>query len=129
VGLLLLLGMYGLAGIRQAERRTIWVGMAKETAHQLGTPLSSLMGWIELLRGHAESAPPGGAVHIPRDELAETLDDMESDVERLNKVAQRFQPHRLGAAVAASGRDAARARGRAVRPPTAAAETWRDRAA
>ncbi len=90
VGLLLLLGMYGLAGIRQAEKRSIWVGMAKETAHQLGTPLSSLMGWIELLRGHAESAPPGGAVQIPREELAETLADMERDIDRLNKVAQRF---------------------------------------
>jgi signal transduction histidine kinase len=90
VGLLLLLGMYGLAGIRQAEKRTIWVGMAKETAHQLGTPLSSLMGWIELLRGHVEMAPSGATVPIPREELAETLDDMERDIDRLNKVAQRF---------------------------------------
>src|SRR5207247_272878 len=38
-GLLLLLALSGLAGIRQAEKRVIWVGMAKETAHQLGTPL------------------------------------------------------------------------------------------
>ncbi len=89
-GLLLLLGMYGLTGIRQAEKRTIWVGMAKETAHQLGTPLSSLMGWIELLRAHIESAPPGGGVTIPAAELGETLDDMERDIERLNRVAQRF---------------------------------------
>ena len=89
-GLLLLLGMYGLTGIRQAEQRTIWVGMAKETAHQLGTPLSSLMGWVELLRAHAESAPPGGVAQVPRAELAETLEDMESDIERLRKVAQRF---------------------------------------
>jgi hypothetical protein len=89
-GLLLLLGLSGLASIRAAEKRTIWVGMAKETAHQLGTPLSSLMGWIELLRGHEESAPPGGAVAIPRAELVETLDDMERDIERLNKVAHRF---------------------------------------
>jgi two-component system, NtrC family, sensor histidine kinase KinB len=89
-GLLLLLGMYGLAGIRAAEKRTIWVGMAKETAHQLGTPLSSLMGWVELLRAHVESAPPGGNATLPRAELAETLDDMESDVERLARVAQRF---------------------------------------
>jgi len=89
-GLLLLLGLYGLAGIRQAEKRTIWVGMAKETAHQLGTPLSSLMGWIELLRGYVEAAPPGGHVAIPVPELGETLDDMERDIERLNKVAQRF---------------------------------------
>ena len=89
-GLLLLLGMYGLAGIRAAEKRTIWVGMAKETAHQLGTPLSSLMGWVELLRAHVEAAPPGGEAVVPRAELAETLDDMESDIERLARVAQRF---------------------------------------
>lgn len=89
-GLLMLLAFGGLAGIRAAEKRTIWVGMAKETAHQLGTPLSSLMGWVELLRANVEGAPPGGDVAIPRDELAETLDDMEGDIDRLNKVAQRF---------------------------------------
>ncbi len=89
-GLLLLLGMSGLAGIRQAEKRVIWVGMAKETAHQLGTPLSSLMGWVELLRGQAETAGPGGEVRLSRDELDETLHDMEGDIERLSKVAQRF---------------------------------------
>jgi len=89
-GLLLLLGMSGLAGIRAAEKRTIWVGMAKETAHQLGTPLSSLMGWVELLRAHVDAAPAGGAVAIPREELGETLDDMERDIERLSRVAQRF---------------------------------------
>ena len=88
--LLLSLGLWGLAGIRAAEKRTIWVGMARETAHQLGTPLSSLMGWVELLRSHAESSPPGPSVPVPRDELEETLADMERDVERLNKVAQRF---------------------------------------
>lgn len=88
-GVLLLLGLSGLASIRQAEKRTIWVGMAKETAHQLGTPLSSLMGWVELLRGHAETAERG-EVRIPLPELAETLDDMERDIERLSKVAQRF---------------------------------------
>jgi signal transduction histidine kinase len=65
--------------------------MAKETAHQLGTPLSSLMGWVELLRAHAESATPAGdQVRLPRAELDETLADMEGDIERLNKVAQRF---------------------------------------
>jgi len=89
-GLLLLLGLSGLAGIRAAEKRVIWVGMAKETAHQLGTPLSSLMGWVELLRAHAETGATGGAVTIGRDELTETLTDMEGDIDRLNKVAQRF---------------------------------------
>ena len=89
-GLLLLLGLSGLAGIRAAEKRVIWVGMAKETAHQLGTPLSSLMGWVELLRAHAESGSAGGQVTIGRAELDETLADMEGDIDRLNKVAQRF---------------------------------------
>jgi len=89
-GLLLLLGLSGLAGIRAAEKRVIWVGMAKETAHQLGTPLSSLMGWVELLRAHAESGTSGGQVTIGRAELVETLADMEGDIDRLNKVAQRF---------------------------------------
>jgi signal transduction histidine kinase len=88
VALLISLGLLGLAGIRQAEKRTIWVGMAKETAHQLGTPISSIMGWIELLRGQSEGG--GDEVKLARAELDETLSEMERDVERLNKVAQRF---------------------------------------
>jgi hypothetical protein len=90
VVLLLSLGLWGLAGIRAAEKRIIWVGMARETAHQLGTPLSSLMGWIELLRSHAESGPSGAPVNVPRAELEETLVEMERDIDRLNQVAQRF---------------------------------------
>jgi signal transduction histidine kinase len=88
--LLISFGLWGLTGIRQAERRSIWVGMARETAHQLGTPLSSLMGWIELLRSHAESQPSGRHVTLPAEELDETLVEMERDVERLTKVAHRF---------------------------------------
>jgi len=83
---LLSLGFWGLASIRAADRRTIWVGMAKETAHQLGTPLSSLMGWVELMRANLESsaADPASA------ETRETLVEMERDIERLNRVVQRF---------------------------------------
>jgi two-component system, NtrC family, sensor histidine kinase KinB len=103
VALLLSLGLWGLAGIRAAEKRTIWVGMARETAHQLGTPLSSLMGWVELLHGHADSAPPGDTLPIPRAELEETLREMERDIERLNKVAQRFS--RVGSAPALTLQD------------------------
>lgn len=89
-GLVLLfsIGLWGLASIRQAEQRSIWVGMARETAHQLGTPLSSLMGWVELLRSHGETQ--GGEVRMARAEFDETLEEMERDVERLSKVAQRF---------------------------------------
>ena len=80
------LGLWGLQTVRRNERRNIWVGMALETAHQLGTPLSSLMGWVELMRERmAETTEP-----IPRAELAETLGEMERDVDRLTKVAQRF---------------------------------------
>lgn len=81
-------GLWGLETIRRTERRNIWVGMALETAHQLGTPLSSLMGWVELLRARMDETP--GAEPVPRAELTETLEEMERDVDRLNKVAQRF---------------------------------------
>ncbi len=89
-GLVLLfsVALWGLTGIRQAEQRSIWVGMARETAHQLGTPLSSLLGWVELLRSHGESG--GAEVRVQRAEFDETLEEMERDVERLTKVAQRF---------------------------------------
>ena len=90
-GLVALIGLmlWGLANLRRTERRTIWVGMALETAHQLGTPLSSLMGWVELMRSRMEESTPG-AEPIPREELLETLSEMERDVDRLNKIAQRF---------------------------------------
>ncbi|MEK7824624.1 MAG: HAMP domain-containing sensor histidine kinase [Candidatus Eisenbacteria bacterium] len=87
--LLISLGLWGLTSIRQAEKRSIWVGMARETAHQLGTPLSSLLGWVELLRSHGEAAG-GGEVRVPRTEFEEALEEMGRDVERLTKVAQRF---------------------------------------
>jgi len=87
--LLFALGLWGLAVIRQAEKRTIWVGMAKETAHQLGTPLSSLMGWSEMLRSHLP-AEPDGEVRLSAAELAETVSEIERDLERLRSVASRF---------------------------------------
>lgn len=98
VVLLLGLGLAGLASMRAAEQRTIWVGMAKETAHQLGTPLSSLMGWVEILRTRAQEA---GAV--PEAELEETVREMDRDIDRLNKVAQRFS--RVGSAPSLTPQD------------------------
>ncbi len=104
LALLISLGWWGLTGIRRAERRSIWMGMALETAHQLGTPLSSLLGWIELLRSRLEGV--GAAdVQVPRGELRETLDEMERDVERLTKVAQRFS--HVGSAPQLETRDVA----------------------
>ena len=86
--LLLGLGFWGLTVIRQSERRSIWVGMAKETAHQIGTPLSSLMGWNQSLR---ERMLRGiGGTPIAAAELAEAVNEMERDIERLRKIAERF---------------------------------------
>jgi len=65
--------------IKRTEQNLVWVGMAKEAAHQLGTPISSLMGWIELIRlKHGESDKDG------------VLEEMEKDVQRLEIVADRF---------------------------------------
>jgi signal transduction histidine kinase len=76
----ILVAYVGFSYIKRSEQSNIWVGMAKETAHQLGTPLSSLMGWMEMVRASA------GANQA----LAETITEMQHDVERLNKVAARF---------------------------------------
>ncbi|MGB2958946.1 MAG: HAMP domain-containing sensor histidine kinase [Bacteroidota bacterium] len=79
-GVFLVIAYIGFGYIRRSEQSNIWVGMAKETAHQLGTPLSSLMGWLERLKSHTQ----GSSV------LVETAEEMEHDIERLNKVAARF---------------------------------------
>jgi hypothetical protein len=89
-GILLLLTFWGARGIRLAEARHIWVGLARETAHQLGTPLSSLLGWVELLRDRAAAAPPGPDVRFDRAFFEQTVREMQEDVNRLNKVAARF---------------------------------------
>ncbi len=87
IGLVTILILVGLGGsylfsksLQKSEQRSIWVGMAKETAHQLGTPLSSLMGWLELIKSN------GGEGTLKH----ETLTEMEKDVNRLYKVAARF---------------------------------------
>ncbi len=86
--LFLLVGYIGYRNIKRSQQRSLWVGMAKETAHQLGTPLSSLSGWLELLRG--EAAAPGSE----RDERWQRVDQMigeiEQDMRRLDQIASRF---------------------------------------
>lgn len=85
------LGYVGYRSIKTSEQRAIWIGLAKETAHQLGTPISSLLGWVELLRERQLDSPvQGGEVRVDSEFLNEVLDEMENDAERLQKVAMRF---------------------------------------
>src|SRR3972149_242935 len=56
-GLFVLMGYIGFSYIKRSEQSNIWVGLAKETAHQLGTPLSSMMGWTELIKMHSSGNP------------------------------------------------------------------------
>lgn len=85
VALFIFLGYMGFQVIRSSEKRSIWVGMAKETAHQLGTPLTSLMGWVELL----QSDYPDN----------ENVTEMARDIRRLEKITNRFS--RIGSTPAA----------------------------
>jgi signal transduction histidine kinase len=76
--LFLLIAYISFSYIKRSEQSNIWVGLSRETAHQLGTPISSMLGWVELLKDGARST-----------EL-ETLNDMENDIHRLQKIADRF---------------------------------------
>lgn len=73
------IGYISFSYLKRNEESNIWVGMAKEAAHQLGTPLSSLMAWIELVRMDDNKVTRDG-----------TLMEMENDVHRLNVIANRF---------------------------------------
>jgi two-component system, sporulation sensor kinase E len=79
IGIFMIVAYFAFSSSRRAEQNRVWVGMAKETAHQLGTPLNSLTGWIEYLREHLKP------------EVADkVLPEMEKDVERLVTVTERF---------------------------------------
>jgi NtrC-family two-component system sensor histidine kinase KinB len=88
VGAFILVGFVGFQNIRRSEERKIWVGMAKETAHQLGTPISSLMGWLELIGDRSSVRPPGAEASAIKAE--EIYVQMKTDVDRLSRVANRF---------------------------------------
>ncbi|HQH17994.1 MAG TPA: HAMP domain-containing sensor histidine kinase [Bacteroidales bacterium] len=76
IGLFLFVAYLLFSTSRNAEQNQVWVGMAKETAHQLGTPLSSLMAWVEILKmKNMDSA---------------TISEMEKDVHRFEIITQRF---------------------------------------
>ena len=68
--------IFALLSSKRAEQNKVWVGLSKETAHQLGTPVSSLMAWVEMLKEQ-----------YPEDEL---LPEMDKDVRRLQLIADRF---------------------------------------
>lgn len=76
VTVFLLVALLALLSTKRAEQNKVWVGLTKETAHQLGTPISSLMAWMAVMR----------ETH-PDDPL---IDEMEADVRRLEMVAERF---------------------------------------
>ena len=73
--LFVLIAIFALLSFKKTEQNRVWVGLSKETAHQLGTPISSLMAWTELLKDKYD------------DEL---ITEMEKDVNRLQMVAERF---------------------------------------
>ena len=78
IALFLVTAYVGFSAARRAEQDQVWVGMAKETAHQLGTPISSLMAWVELIktRFDAEQDP--------------LVAEMENDIQRLEIITDRF---------------------------------------
>ena len=76
IGGFLLLAYSTFSAFRRSEQNRVWVGMAKETAHQLGTPLSALLAWVEVLRGEGVSE--------------EVLGELGKDLNRLRTVTDRF---------------------------------------
>ena len=76
VMIFVVVAIFALLVSKRAEQNKVWVGLSKETAHQLGTPISSLMAWVEILKEN-----------YPDDELIPELD---KDVKRLELIAERF---------------------------------------
>lgn len=72
----LLVAFFAFSSTKKAEQNQVWVGLSKETAHQLGTPISSLLAWVELLKG--------------RHKDDKMIGEMEKDVVRLRVIAERF---------------------------------------
>ena len=80
IGVFIAFGYAGFSASRRVEQNKVWLGMAKETAHQLGTPITAILGWIETLK----------AVNEDRPDNQEMLLELRNDVTRLELVADRF---------------------------------------
>lgn len=78
--LFIFVGYIGFSSIKKHEQSSIWVGLSRETAHQLGTPLSSLMGWVEILKGMTQKD----------DNIKDVTNEISNDIEKLSKIAGRF---------------------------------------
>jgi signal transduction histidine kinase len=78
IGVFIAVAYFAFSSSRKAEQNQVWVGMSKETAHQLGTPISSLNGWIQLIRETGKEAQE------------ELLNELENDVKRLERITERF---------------------------------------
>ena len=76
VMIFVVVAIFALLSSKKAEQNKVWVGLSKETAHQLGTPISSLMAWVEILKENH-----------PDDDL---IPEMDKDIKRLERIAERF---------------------------------------
>lgn len=76
IGVFMLIAYAAFSNARRSEQNRVWAGMAKETAHQIGTPLSSLIGWNEILRGNGVDES--------------ILSEIEKDINRLQTITERF---------------------------------------
>ncbi len=79
-GIFVFLGYIGFSYIKKNEQSNIWVGLSRETAHQLGTPLSSLLGWAEMLK----------SIEPQTEDLKEITKEIGNDLDKLKKIAGRF---------------------------------------
>ena len=77
IGMFVLFGFMGFTFIRNSEKQHIWVGLSRETAHQLGTPVSALLGWLDHLKNDSSN-------------VKNIIPELESDIERLEQVSRRF---------------------------------------
>ena len=78
IALFLMISYFAFSYSRRSEQNKVWAGMSKETAHQLGTPISSLIGWVDYLKEGGYNVPP------------KIIGEINHDLERLNLITERF---------------------------------------